>query len=76
MSPAALRLELVEGDYAVCRLDPGAEPPAPPEGAGFHSVTRTAEETSVVCPMSDVPPGAPVEAPFACCGSPELSPSP
>ena len=50
MSPAALRLELVEGDYAVCRLDPGAEPPAPPEGAGFHSVTRTARSSRSSAP--------------------------
>ncbi len=64
MSPAALRLELVEGDYAVCRLDPGAEAPAPPKGAGFHSVTRTPDELSVVCPVEDVPPGAPVESTF------------
>jgi hypothetical protein len=64
MSPAALRLELVEGDYAVCRLDPGAEAPAPSDGAKFHSVTRTAEELSVVCPLGDVPPGTPVEATF------------
>ncbi len=64
MSPAALRLELVEGEFAVCRLDPGAEPPPPPDGSGFHCVTRTAEELSIVCPVADLPPGAPVEGPF------------
>jgi hypothetical protein len=61
----ALRLEALEGDYAVCRLDPGEDPPAPGGTAGFHSVTRTAEETSVVCPLDEAPPGSRVEAPFA-----------
>jgi len=67
MSPAALRLELVEGDYAVCRLDPGAEVSVDDgsSGSGFRSVTRTAEETSVVCPVAEAPPGARVEAAFA-----------
>lgn len=65
MSPAALRLELVEGDYAVYRLDPDSEPPAPSGDAAFHSVTRTAEELSVVCPLADVPEGADVESSFA-----------
>ena len=65
MSPAALRLELVEGTYAVCRYEPGADVPPPSAGATFHSVTRTAEETSVVCPAGDCPEGTRSERPFA-----------
>jgi hypothetical protein len=61
----ALTLEALDGDFAVCRLGPGEEPPAPDATAAFHSVTRTGEETSVVCPLADAPPGSRVEAPFA-----------
>jgi hypothetical protein len=60
----SLRLELLDGDYAVCRLGPDDAPPAA-GGRGFHSITRTGEETSVVCPVAEAPPGARVEAPFA-----------
>jgi len=61
----ALKLEVLDGDYAVCRLDPGAEVPAPSAAAELHSVTLTGEETSVVCPLADAPPGSRVEGPFA-----------
>lgn len=60
-----LRLEAVEGEYAVCRLEPGAEVAEPAGAGGFWSVTRTAEETSVVCPAGEGPDGARVEGPFA-----------
>ncbi len=54
----AHRLTLVPlaGTFAVCRLD--ADSPAPAWAAGeFVSVTRTAEELSVVCADEGVPDG-------------------
>lgn len=60
-----MRLERVPGSYCVCRLDPGAEVPTPAPGTALHSVTRTAEETSVVCEREFAPEGASGEGPFA-----------
>jgi len=54
-----LRLEfsVLEGRLAVCRLDPGSPIPAWAAGGPFFSITRTGEETSVVCDQSRVPEG-------------------
>jgi hypothetical protein len=61
MERRALRLELLVGTYAVCRLDPGAPPPAWAEGGPFASVTRTDAELSVVCAQDAVPAGVQAE---------------
>lgn len=46
---ACVRLELLPGQYAVSRLD-GTEPiPAWADGAGFVSISRSADELSIVC---------------------------
>jgi hypothetical protein len=54
-----LTLSVLPGRFAVCRLDPGAGLPAwaLEAGEGFLAVSRTPEETSVVCPEALVPPG-------------------
>jgi hypothetical protein len=52
----SLRLSVLEERLAVCRLDPGSETPAWALAAPFFSVTRTADELSVVCSEQDVPP--------------------
>jgi len=50
-------LQVVAGEFAVCRL-PAAEPvPAWAGSAVFSSVTRTADELSVICPAAQVPAG-------------------
>ena len=56
--PHALTMRVLPGELAVCRLDAGGPPPAWVfhEEARFFSVMRTPEETSVVCPVEDVPP--------------------
>ncbi len=51
-----LRLSVLEERLAVCRLNPSSEPPAWAMAALFFSVTRTADELSVVCSEQDVPP--------------------
>ncbi|MDP9189585.1 MAG: ACT domain-containing protein [Actinomycetota bacterium] len=62
MAPA-LRLKILPGDYAVCRLDPDDDPPLP-AAEGLFSVTRTDEEISIVCPVASALPAARAEGPF------------
>jgi uncharacterized protein len=72
MTIAALRLERIEGDYCVCRLDPATSSglPAPADlgdgaGGGLLSVTWTPDETSLVCRSELAPDGVSSEGPFA-----------
>ena len=59
---AALRLSLGEERLAVVRLDPGADIPAwALAPTSFSSISRTAEELSIVCDDSLVPDGARIE---------------
>lgn len=54
--PWKLNLRLLSGDLAVCRLGPKSPIPAwALAGAGFASVTRTADELSVVCAKTLAP---------------------
>lgn len=52
--PGPLQLAPLPGLLAVCRLPPSANLPSW-IGGGFTSVTRTADELSVVCDASRVP---------------------
>jgi uncharacterized protein len=58
------RLELLPGEYAVCRLGPGealpeaAQRPADPDG--LLATVRTGEELSLLCPAALVPSAAEV----------------
>lgn len=45
-----LSLSLLPDRLAICRLPPDAALPVPPAGGGLWSVTRTAEELSIVLP--------------------------
>src|SRR5688572_24954456 len=45
-----LSLSVMPDRLAICRLPPDAALPAPPAGGGLWSVTRTAEEISLVLP--------------------------
>jgi hypothetical protein len=56
-----VKLELVEGEYSVCRLAVGAPVPL-----RFFSLTRTAEELSVVCFAGEEPEGSRVEGGWRC----------
>lgn len=56
--PTALKLELLAGELAVSRLDPDDAVPAwAADGPGLMSVTRTANELSLVSNAAAVPPG-------------------
>ena len=52
---------MLEERLAVCRLDPGSEIPAWATASSFFSLTRTADELSIVCPEHDVPAGVTCE---------------
>ena len=60
MTAVRRRLLVLEGRFAVCRLAPDA--PWPPSLPGpLVSVTRSADELSIVCPSAHAPRGARVE---------------
>jgi hypothetical protein len=62
-----LDLVLLPDDYAVCRLDPGTPvPPGLDAGKGVVSVTWTEDEISIICPASQAPTAAIVNAPWRC----------
>jgi hypothetical protein len=44
-----LTLTVLEGDYSIHRLPPGSEVPDVLKESAFSSITRTTEETTVVC---------------------------
>ena len=54
------------GSFAVCRLAPDAPLPTFASTALFTSITRTAEELSIVCPAGHAPQNAKCESPWTC----------
>ncbi len=60
-----MRLARVPGTYAIVRLPPGAAVPTWGTGGGLYSLTRTPEETSLVCIDADVPPEVQAERGWA-----------
>jgi hypothetical protein len=48
-------LDLLPGSYAICRLDATAAVPSWATRPGFSSITRTADELSIVCATDAVP---------------------
>jgi hypothetical protein len=66
MERRPLRLEIIPGTYAVCRLDAADPLPAWAGSGPFVSATRTEAELSVVCPEGAVPPGVRAEPGWRC----------
>jgi putative acetyltransferase len=64
--PNRLRLLVVDGSFAVCKLPCEAPPPAWATGGKLFSVTRTADELSVVCDEELVPDGVVCERGWRC----------
>ncbi len=58
---ARLTLDLLDGELAVCRL-PGEAPPPEWAVGALVSITRAADELSVVCDATAVPPGVTKES--------------
>ncbi|SCZ11496.1 ACT domain-containing protein [Microvirga guangxiensis] len=61
----ALTLQLLESPYAVCRLPAGATAHSPLPGA-FSLLIQAIEETTLVCPLEQAPPGAEIDAGWRC----------
>jgi hypothetical protein len=61
-----LTLTVLPDTFAVCRLDAVAAVPTWATSSSFFSVTRTAEELSVVCLQSLVPDGIRCERDWRC----------
>lgn len=59
------QLQLLPDTFAVCRLPADAKTPDWANG-GFVSITRTAEELSVVCREEDVPGDVQAERDWRC----------
>lgn len=51
-----LKFRQLPGSYAIVRLTPNAAIPAWATQGGFTSITRTADELSIVCPIENLPP--------------------
>ena len=66
MGQRPLSLEIVPGNYAVCRLDASDPLPAWIGSSPFVSVTRTEAELSIVCPEGAVPGGVRSEPGWRC----------
>lgn len=62
----SVKLEQLDGDYAVARLDRVEAIPAWADGEGFVSISRTADELSVVCLAGRVPSSVRHEAGWTC----------
>ena len=60
-SPMPLTLHLLPGEFAACRLLPSESVPAWVGASGFSSITRTADELSIICAASFVPAGLKAE---------------
>jgi hypothetical protein len=61
-----LKFRRLPATFAVCRLGPEAPVPAAIADTPFVSITRTAEELSIVCPVSQAPQNAKCELPWIC----------
>ncbi len=61
-----LKFRRLPDTFAICRLAPDAPIPGAIIDTPFISITRTAEELSIVCPANHVPPNAKCESPWTC----------
>ena len=50
-----LKLGQLQGEYAICKFNPGSDPPDWAFGGEFFSVTRTADELSIICLYEQIP---------------------
>jgi hypothetical protein len=61
-----LRFRRLSVSFAVCRLPANAPAPELTATSLFASVTRTADELSIVCPTDQMPSSAKCEFPWTC----------
>ncbi|WP_337268653.1 ACT domain-containing protein [Oryzifoliimicrobium ureilyticus] len=63
---ARVRLRILEGSYAVARLQPSEAIPAWADGSGFVSISRTDEELSIVCLQDRIAPAVKADCDWSC----------
>lgn len=61
-----LKFNWIPGPFAICKLPAGAPIPEWALKGVFTSVTRTADELSIVCPAGHLPPDVPSESHWIC----------
>jgi uncharacterized protein len=61
-----LTLSLLDEVFAVCRLDADSPVPDWAMAGGIFSITRTADELSIVCPQNQVPQETKSEREWRC----------
>jgi len=61
-----MKLIVLPGELAIARLDPAAALPAWTTNGPISSITRTAEELSIVCGAADVPADVSAERGWRC----------
>jgi hypothetical protein len=61
-----LALTVLPGRFAICRLAAEAATPAWAQRGSFVSVTRTADELSIVCPEVEPPAGVAAQGGWRC----------
>lgn len=61
-----LKFRRLPSTFAVCRLPPDAPIPAAMATGSFTSISRSAEELSIVCPIDQAPQNAKCESPWTC----------
>jgi hypothetical protein len=62
-----LTLVVMDEAFAICRLASNATLPIWATAGGFFSITRTADELSIMCRQDDVPEGVQREVVGAVC---------
>lgn len=65
-SGSALKFGRLPGHYSIVRLPAGAQVHAWAVKGGFTSITRTADELSIVCPAEHVPQDIERGQPWVC----------
>ncbi|MFL6275868.1 MAG: ACT domain-containing protein [Blastocatellia bacterium] len=60
------KLTLLPDKLAICRLSPDAAIPRWALGSDFYSITRTADELSIVCHQTDIPDDVQSEGDWRC----------
>ena len=63
-----MKFTLLDGLFAVARLDADADVPPWAHRGAFTSITRTAHELSIVCDEGGVPDDVPAERGWRCLG--------
>ncbi len=61
-----LKFRQLPGLYAIVRLDPNSPVPNWATMGDFASITRTADELSIVCPLTNLPPDVQSQLSWIC----------